>query len=162
MKLYEITESLKGLEKLADEGMDDETIADTFEAVEGEFNEKAVAVVHVTKNMDADIDAVDAEIKRLQGRKSMLNAKKDSIVEYLRFNMEESGISKIECPLFTITLAKGRDIVRIEDEGKIPTDYLNIKTIMTPMKKEILADLKSGKDIPGASIVKTKSSLRIK
>ena len=162
MKLYEITENLKGLEKLADEGMDKDTIADTFEAVEGEFNDKAVAVIHVTKNIDSDIEAVDAEIKRLQARKSSMKSRKESVVEYLRYNMEETGITKIECPLFSITLAKGRDVVSIDDDNLIPTDYLDIKTTMTPMKREILASLKKGEEIPGASIVKSKSSLIIK
>ena len=134
MKLYEITENLKGLEKLADEGMDKDTIADTFEAVEGEFNDKAVAVIHVTKNIDSDIEAVDAEIKRLQARKSSMKSRKESVVEYLRYNMEETGITKIECPLFSITLAKGRDVVSIDDDNLIPTDYLDIKTTMTPMR----------------------------
>ncbi len=82
--------------------------------------------------------------------------------EYLRINMEASGIKKIECPIFTITLKAGRDIVQINDEEKIPSDYLNIKTTMTPMKKEILAALKEGDEVAGANIVKSKSSISIK
>jgi len=157
--LYEITEAHKELEKLEDEGLD---IGDTFEAIEGAFNEKAVSVVHVINNMGGSVTALENEVKRLSDRLKTVKNRQSSIKEYLRYNMEATGINKISCDLFTISIKQGRDIVQIDDESKIPTDYLNIKTSATPMKREILADLKEGKEIAGASIVKSKSSISIK
>ena len=163
-KLYEITDQHKELEKLAenDDGTLAEALVDTFEAIEGEFNDKAISLITVVKNMDGDVIALDTEIKRLQARKQTINNNQNGLKEYLRTNMEATGISKISCPLFTITLGKGRDIVQIDNEDKIPTDYLRIETSVAPMKKEILADLKAGKSIEGVSLTKSQTSLRIK
>lgn len=161
--LYQITQQHRELQELADsEEMPVELLADTFEALGGEFNDKAISVVHVVENMQSDVDAVDHEIKRLSARKSALSNRRDSIREYLRTNMEASGITKIECPLFAITLAKGRDVVVVEDENLIPDDLVEVSVISKPDKREILKRLKAGDDIPGARIEKSKSSLRIK
>lgn len=164
MKLYELTEQHRELVALAD-GDNTElelALADTFEAIEGEFNDKAVALIEVTKNLDSDCESIDKEIERLSNRKKSIQGKKEWMREYLRSNMEASGITKIECPLFSITLGKGRDVVEITDQDKIPADYLNIKTTFAPAKADILRELKAGKKIPGCKLAKSKSSLRIK
>ena len=163
MKLYELTEQHKELALLAetDDNMA-EAVENTMEALEGDFNDKAISLITVVNNINTDVTAIQYEIERLTSRKKVMTNRQESMREYLRTNMEEYGISKIQCPLFTITLAKGRDIVQIQDEEKIPTDYLNIKTSVTPMKREILAELKNGNDIPGAILIKSKSSIRIK
>jgi len=161
--LYQITEQHRELQVLADsEEITAEAIADTFEALEGEFKEKALSVVHVIENMQSDVDSVDREIQRLTKRKTALANRRDSIREYLRGNMEASGIIKIECPLFAITLAKGRDVVFIEDEDLIPDELVEVSVISKPDKREILKRLKAGTDVPGARIEKSKTSLRIK
>jgi hypothetical protein len=161
--LYALTGQFKELEKLSDIDSDmAEAVENTLEAIQGEFDDKAISIIYVSKNMDADITALDNEIDRLNSRKKVITNRKDSLKDYLRTNMEASEISKISCPLFTITLAKGRDIVQIDDADKLPDDYLKTKTTVTPMKKEILSDLKAGIEIEGAILVKSKSSLRIK
>jgi len=162
-KLYQITEQHRDLQALADaDELPAEAIADTFDALEGEFNDKAMSVVHVIENMDSDVEAVDREIKRLSARKAALSNRRDSIREYLRSNMEATGIAKIECPLFAITIAKGRDMVLVDNENLIPDDLVEISVISKPNKREILKRMKGGEDIPGARIEKSKSSLRIK
>ncbi len=163
MKLYEITEQHKNLLKLADESEDMAiAVADTMESIEGDFDDKSISLIHVVHNMDADVVAIDIEINRLTARKKSITKKQNSMIEYLRINMEASDISKISCPLFTITLAKGRDIVQIDDESKIPTDYINMTMVEKPMKKEILSALKNGEIIEGCSMVKSSTSVRIK
>ncbi len=161
--LYEITQDHKELLKLADENDDmASAVANTMELIEGDFNDKAVSLIHVVNNMGSDVETIKTEIIRLSARKKAIENKQEAMKDYLQINMEESGIKKITCPIFTITLKNGRDIVQIDDEESIPSDFLDIKTIMTPMKKEILAALKSGEDVAGASIVKSKKTISIK
>lgn len=161
--LYKLTEQQKELQEIAgNSDLPIEAFADTFDALEGQFNDKAVSVIHVVKNMDSDVEAIDAEIKRLADRKKAIKNKQESIREYLRTNMEANEITKIECPLFTITLAKGRDVVVIEDEHIIPDDLVDVSVVTKPNKAEILRLLKADKLVPGARIEKSKTSLRIK
>ncbi len=163
MKLYELTEQHKELAALVESGeLTEDMIADTMEGIEGEFNDKAIALVKVAENMDADTTALDQMIKQLQDRKKVIENKQKSLKDYLRMNMEASEITKIECPYFTITLAQGRDMVEVMDVEKIPLDYIDFKTERRPNKKDLLAALKDGKDIPGVTLTKTQKSLRFK
>ena len=135
---------------------------DTLDAIQLSFNDKAVAVSNVIRKTDTTLDAIDAEIERLRARKTVINNKKQSVIDYLKRNMAASGIKKIECPLFTITLAKGRDIVNVFDQQALPDDYLNVKTTITPDKPAIAKALKAGDEIAGARLEKSAESLRIK
>jgi len=163
VSLYKLTEQQRELKEAAgNSDLPAEAFADTFEALEGQFNDKALSVIHVVQNMDSDVEALDAEIKRLTERKKVIKNKQDSIREYLRTNMEANEITKIECPLFTITLAKGRDICVIDDGDSIPDEYVDVQVVQKPDKAAILKALKAGDDIPGAHIEKSKTSLRIK
>ncbi len=161
--LYQITDKRLELLALAEESEDMvQAVSDTMESLDGEFEDKARSLMAVVSNMSSDVLAIDSEIKRLGARKKSIENKQDCMRDYLKTNMEASNINKIQCPLFTITLAKGRDIVQIDDESKIPADYLIIKTSMSPMKKEILAALKNGDEINGVSLAKSPNSIRIK
>lgn len=163
--LYEITEQARQLAEIAAESDEDmaQAIADTWEAIEGEFEEKAIGLIHVTHAIRSDTDQIDAEIKRLQARKKTFQNKVESLKSYLRTNMAASGISKIECPLFSITLGKPRAIVVVDDEEKVPAEYLKIETTMSPMKKEILEALKKDPDaVPGCSLGESNPTLLIR
>lgn len=161
--LHQITDKHRELMELAETNEDmAQAVADTMESIEGEFEDKALSLMAVVDNIGESLPAIDLEIARLTARKKIIQNKQESMKNYLRMNMEASNITKITCPLFTITLAKGRDIVQIDDVDKIPADYLNIKTSYTPMKKEILAALKDGEEIEGVTLTKSANSIRIK
>lgn len=164
MHLYELTEQFKQLQSIDAEDSESFKLAmsETMDSIQVDFNEKAINLVKHTKNIDGDIAVLDSEIKRLQARKKALQNYIESFKDYLRSNMEATGISKIECPQFSITLGKPVKTVGIINEDIIPADYLNIKTVVTPIKADILKELKSGKIIPGCEISDSKSRLLIK
>lgn len=162
--LYEISKQYQELSALAESGDEDLAVAlrDTMEGIEGEFQEKGKALAMVTLNMDGDLDAIQAQIDRLSERKRILQNRKDSLKEYLRTNMEASGITKITHPLFTITLGKGKPIVVIDEESKIPDEFMNTKVTSTPSKADIAKAIKDGIEVPGAHSETGKSSISIK
>ncbi len=160
MKLYEITKTWKELAALED--MPPEAISDTLEALEGDVQEKAQAIVAVTTNMSSEIEAIDSEIKRLMDRKTAIENQKKSVVAYLKHHMTAMQITNIRCPLFSITLAKAPPVAVIEDESLLPDEYMTVKTTIRPDKRAILADLKAKIDIPGAHLGRGEPSVRIK
>lgn len=161
MKLYELTGQMKGLQALADtdESID---IKDTLEALEGEFNLKADSIAKIIAVIDGDSDTIDVEIERLKQLKAAKNYRKESLKDYLRMNMEATGIKKISCPLFTITLVEGREIAVIDDADNLPDEYVEVKTDIVPNKAAIAAALKDGVAVNGAHLERGKSSIRIK
>ena len=93
MKLYKIAEQHKELLKLADESEDMAiAVADTMESIEGDFEDKSISLIHVVNNMATDVIAIDTEIARLTARKKSITNKQESMIEYLRINMESSDI----------------------------------------------------------------------
>ena len=162
-QLYKLAGQYLALQELAESGdMSSDDLADTFEAIEGEYQDKAVAVIQVAQNFESTVDAIDSEIARLAKLKTQASNQQTRLREYLRENMERTGIKKIEHPLFKITLADGRDMVEIVDADKLPNNYVSVKVTEAPNKKLLLADLKGGVSIPGAALTKSKTSLRIK
>lgn len=75
--------------------------------------------------------------------------------------LEACGMTKISCPLFTITLAKGRESVVVDDENSIPDDLMRVKTEIAPDKTAIAAKLKAGEEVPGARLERGQSSIRL-
>lgn len=158
-KLYELTGNMIELERL---DLDAETMSDTLEAISGEFNDKAVSILKFTENMNSDIDALSAEIKRLRERKSVFENRKKRLRAYLLENMEAAGINKIECPYFTASLRKGVESVEIEDQELIPDEYITVEVTEKVDKEAIKRDLKAGLEIQGATLKRGATTITIK
>lgn len=160
--LHQIAREHRELAKIVEQDeLTAEDVADTFEALEGEISAKAASLVAVVDNINADVKAVDDEIKRLQARKKTMVNKQQSLRDYLKMNMQATGITNIKCPLFSITLAKGRDIVVIDDEDNVPPGYRTVTKVVKIDKAQLLKDLKLF-EVKGAHIEKSDESLRIK
>lgn len=159
MKLYEITGQLSDLSSM---DMDDEAVKNTLEMVQDDFNSKAIAIIKLSENMDADTSAIDAEIERLKSRKQVIVNRKQQLRDYLLHNMEASGVQKIECPLFTATLRKGAESVEIEDQSKLPDEFVSVEVVTKPDKNAIKAALKAGLEVSGASLKRGATTITIK
>lgn len=161
--LYKISDDFAGLQKMVSDGeVTPEMIEDTLEGVTAMFEQKANAVVIIANEYKRRAEMIDSEITRLQDMKRSMISQQNSLKEYLRLNMERTGISKIECDLFKITLRKPTVTCQINNESDLPDDYVNVKTVITPDKRKILADLKSGIEVEGAELSTGKSSILIK
>jgi len=160
-KKVKLKEIGKALDQLKEMNQDDD-VSRILDTVEGEFSEKALKVNHVLTDFDNNIDQIDREIKRLQARKKIESNKKNSLKEYLRYNMEQTGINKIESPLNTITLGKPSKVLIITNEDAIDDDYKEIKVITSIDKKRLLSALKNGIEIDGCHLGDSKSKLIIK
>lgn len=163
-RLYELTAQFKELSALADTADEDLAVAvrDTLEAVEGEFQEKGKAIAMIALNIDGDLEAIQSQIDRLTERKRIITNRKESLKEFLRENMDASGITKIAHPLFTITCGKGKPSVVIDDQNAIPDKYMRVTTNMAPDKAAIAKAIKEGEEVPGAHSEIGKSSISIK
>lgn len=159
MKLYEITPALIDLASM---DQDDEAVKTTLECVQMDFNDKALAILAVTANFDSDVAALDAEMDRLKARKQSIVNRKQQLRDYLLYNMEASGITKIESPIFTASIRKGVESVEIENESLIPDDYIKVEVLEKPDKAAIKKAIQSGQDVPGALLKRGANTIVIK
>jgi hypothetical protein len=169
MKLYDLTQTATALmNALYDEDIDEQTLLDTFESIEWEIEEKADGYAKIMASLDADIDALKDEEKRLSARRKALEGK----VEFLKINLTNSmqtlGKTEFKTLLFSFKIQKNPASVRftVDDEtfrkwaSNGHDEFLVYKT--PEISKATIKDaLKDGKDVFGAELVQTES-LRIR
>lgn len=156
LSLYQMAEPIRQL--MQDEEVPMEHKIDTLEMMSDDFREKAQKVAAYIREVEAEATAYDDEVKRLGERKRLLMASADRLKDYLRDNMESTGINKID-GLFKITLGKPSQVVEV-NEATLPQQYFKVS--VSPDKTELAKLLKQGASIQGASLVDGKSKLIIK
>jgi len=152
--LYQLTESFITVLDNIPEDVDQQTINDTLEAIDGAIEEKAYNIVAYSKWLDSQAKGIAAEEKRLADRRKAFENRSKSIKTYLQGNMERIGKTKIEHELFTISLQDNPGAVQINDDKVIPAKYLTIiPESYVPDKKAIAAAIKAGEIVPGCEFV---------
>jgi hypothetical protein len=156
VRLYELVGQYRSLEAL--ESSDDlppELIRDTLEGLQGQLQEKATNVALFVRNLESVADAIDdaAETMRLRGAR--LRKRAQSLQDYLLFNMQSAGITKVESPFFTLTVKKNQATVVIDNEKLIPAEYMRAPQpapppLPVPDKPAIAKAIKDGVEVPGA------------
>lgn len=162
--LYEIRESLVNtIDAIVENGGElTEELEKRLDEGQASLKAKGENLVHYYLNLDGNIDSIDKEIARLQMLKRVKENKSDWAKKYLKDNMNRTGITKIEAPTFTVSIAKNPPSVKIVDEEALPAEYVEIRPTTHIDKKAILVALKAGKEVSGAILVDDKTNLRVK
>lgn len=146
-------------EKLDSMDLDTQTIIDTIDAsgIQDEFSLKAQGILHIASEAEKYTPLIDMEIERLQALKASRAKLAQGLRDYLLVNMERSGIQKIACPLFSLSVRQNPPSVEIDDSAALPTAYWRTPevkpTVAVIDKLAIKADLQAGKEVPGARLV---------
>ena len=77
--------------QLADLDLDAQTIADTLESIGGDLEHKAQNVALMVRSFEADAAAISQWAKDATARASAVQARADSLREYLSRSMKEIG-----------------------------------------------------------------------
>lgn len=159
-KLYELTDDYNNLLSMVDSGdFSADDIADTLAGIHGMIDDKLQATVCVIKEMEAEAKKFDDEIKRMSEVKKSYSNTATRLKEYIRFEMEKSGIEKSK-GLFSISLGKPSKVVEISSTDNLPDKYKKVS--VSADKTAIGSDLKAGVVIPGAELVDGKPRLTIR
>lgn len=157
MKLYEITnnyiELMERLENNDDPGMLD-TLKDTLDSIEGDFEDKVNNCCKMYQNILADAEAFGAEAKRLTDKKRAAENKADRLKEYVQSEMKRMGKTSAYIGTFKLGF-RNTKAVKVEDFDRLPEEYIRVKK--EPDKKAIKAALDAGVTVDGASIVENES-----
>lgn len=159
MHLYEIAADYRAVAEMMDSAdlsnpAEVEAITNAIAQVGDEFRDKATNLVRYVANLGSDVDALDAEIARLQARKKAIAARREWCMGYLLANMQATGITEIKHPAFTIKLRDNPDSVVIDDAAMIPAEFVRQPETPPPApdKKAIAAALKAGTEVPGCHL----------
>ncbi|MBE5996576.1 MAG: siphovirus Gp157 family protein [Lachnospiraceae bacterium] len=164
MKLYEITDQyLQLLELAEDPEVDPEVLADTMEALDGDFEEKADGYAKVIAQINADADAIKKETDRLTARRKALENSAKRIKDTLQMAMIACDKRKFKTTLFSFGIQKNPASVVMETDNvfEIPAEYLVMQD-PTIDKNAIKDALKNGVDLTGIAHFEQGESLRIR
>lgn len=164
--IYELTEKWLKVKELAEEGADEEAVANALEDIGGEIEEKADGYARVIKSLEAEAAAIKSETERLTARKATLENSTKRLKKRLKEAMEACEKTKFKTLLFSFGIQKNAPSVRIEDEsGFLAWAQSNapelVRTKTELDRKQILEQLKAGAHFDGIELRQT-ASLRIR
>jgi hypothetical protein len=162
LTIYQIEQSYNQLaEQLIDNGGEiTPELSEALAITEEQLQNKSVAYSFVIKQMDADVDIIDAEIKRLQAAKKQREKASDYLKDRIKHAMDLFSIDEIKTPLVKINFRKS-ETVEVENVNALPNVYKTVKVTETADKVAIKAALKDGAEVTGCSIA-THRNLQIK
>lgn len=100
---------------------------------------------------EAQEAALKAESDRLRKRaKTLENIRNYLKMRYLQV-MEQYGLKKVSGAVYTLS-RRATQVVRVLDEKALPAALWREKITREPAKTDIMALLKSGKDVPGCAL----------
>ena len=164
LTLYTIADQyLQDIQKLQDMDLDEQTFADTLESLSGDLEVKATNVAMFVRNLEASAESIKAAEKQMAERRKAIEAKAERIRNYLKDNMARTGITKIDCPYFALSLRNSPPAVEVINADEIPAQYFDIPEPPAPVlnKNRLKDDLKNGVIVEGARLIQS-SYLQIK
>ena len=156
MKLYEISKDIEAALVQEDEDFDSAKL----EALKVDFEAKLEGCACVIKNLRAESDALNAEIKRLQARKAAVDNNARGLREYVKFQLERVKIRKLNAGIHKFGIQRNSfPSVAILDQDLIEKEYLKVEVNVD--RKAIGENFKdTGEILPGTEIL-LESHLRV-
>lgn len=149
--LYALVEQYRELERLDVEEIDEQALAETLAALQGEITVKATNCALFARNVETFADTVDAAATQMAERAKRLRSKAAGIRAYLLNQMRGAGLTKIQAPEFTIAVRKNPAALMVKPEAAIPQEYWVQPPAPPPHidKQKLKADLKEGVIVDG-------------
>lgn len=146
-----------------EEENDPQLIADTFESLEGEIEEKLEQCAYVLKELEGEADKVKKECDRLQARKKSIERNVDRLKEAVKEMMILTGNRQVKAGLFTYTVAKNpvSVVLETEDTDLFPEQFLKHQA-PTIDKVALKQALKNGETFEGLAHLEQTEGLRLK
>lgn len=140
--------------RLAELDLPEEVVKDTLEGLAGDLETKSTNVAMFVRNLEAMAEKMKEAEAEMAKRRMAIEARTERVRAYLKENMDRTGITKIECPYFTLKIAKNPAGVRVIDASAIPDDYLRFPPIPEPApdKTKIKKALQEGTAVPGCEL----------
>jgi hypothetical protein len=136
---------------------DDEALVLSLES-ETDIIELCQRLVRSIKQNEAYSDGLKEYISELRGRQEAFARRETGLKAILLSVMEAAGVKTLRLPIATLSARPNQHVVIVDPE-KIPKLYQRWK--WEPMKNEIRAALKEGKEVPGCVLSNPEPSLTI-
>ncbi|GAA4879280.1 hypothetical protein GCM10023310_69280 [Paenibacillus vulneris] len=132
----------------------------TLESIEDNLELKLENTIKFLRNIEGDIESYKKEKQRLERKQRYLQNTYDRLKNWMKDSLEQNGIDKMGAGQFKARLQKNNPSVDVYDAEKVPKQYVT-KTEISVDKKQLLAELKEGKQIEGVQMAPESKHIRI-
>lgn len=122
-----------------------------LDALQAEYNDKLEACACYIKGLEADARAIRAEEKALAARRQMKEQKAARLREMVAGSMQGHDMKKFETARVALSFRRARNVI-ITDPEALPEGTYNDVTERKPDKTKISKMIRSGADVPGATL----------
>lgn len=154
--LFELLTGYKQLYNKLDEGYSIEDLQDTLDSIEADMNTKVDNTVGLIRSIEADTDAIDKEIKRLQALKKQKNNFIGRLKQHLQDALEVQQRDNYRTATNYIYKRNNQPSLNITNEALIDKAY-RIPQPDKYDKKAMKEDILAGADVEGAELVSSTS-----
>ena len=153
---YNLSTQHRQLLNMLDEGYSIEDLQDTLDSIEADMNTKVDNTVGLIRSIEADTDAIDKEIKRLQALKKQKNNFIGRLKQHLQDALEVQQKDNYRTATNYIYKRNNQPSVNITNESLIDKAY-RIPQPDKYDKKTMKEDILAGADVEGAELVNSTS-----
>lgn len=162
--IFKLNEQLIEFQNLiaeAGDDLDEQTIRDTLEGLEGTIEDKLKDYAAVLKNLESDVAGMKAAEAEINKRRKVIVNNIERMKTVMEQTMLLTDIAKIEDPRFIIGFRQCPASAEILSEDELPD------MVFTPQDPKIdkgllLQLLKDGQEVPGARLVTDKKNFYVK
>lgn len=142
-----------------DPEIDERTLNDTVEGISN-YTDMLAEIVRAALYDEMMIDAIKARIAGMVARLTRFEDRAAKRRQIVRDEMVEAGLDRLMQPEFTASLRRSSPAVQVIDENAIPPDYFEMRPHLD--KRRLLDEMKSGVEIPGATLSNPFLSLSVR
>ena len=159
--LYDIKNRF--IELMNNDELTEEEVNELGQVLATELQNKSANIIAYDRNINSWIDSLKNEIDRLTTMKKALEEKHEKFKGYVKSNMEQLGLKKIDTELGSLSITKNPVSVEIISENDVPSEFKQ-EIVTTKIDKRAIAQwFKDTGEVPqGCSIIDNKTYLRIK
>lgn len=162
--IYELTEDMmKILSMMDDPDLDQQTLKDTMEGIEGAYEDKFDGYAAVIRQLTGYINELDEEKKRIDARKAAFENNVKKMKQIMLTSMNMTGKTKFKTAKNSFWTQKNKASVVIDAKSvwDIPEDFRRYKD-PEPDKTKIGEAIAAGQDFTGIAHMEQTESVRIK
>ena len=162
--IYELTaDMMKILSMMDDPDLDQQTLKDTMEGIEGAYEDKFDGYAAVIRQLTSYINELDEEKNRIEARKTSFENNVKKMKKIMLESMNLTGKTKFNTAKNSFWTQKNKASVVIDAKSvwDIPEDFRRYKD-PEPDKTKIGEAIAAGKDFTGIAHMEQTESVRIK
>ena len=126
--LFELTDDfMRLLDIMQDPDVDPEVIADTMEAIGGEWQDKVEAYCVVMQELKAQKAKWDEEKKRAEGFSKTIAGNIGRMETSVMASLRAVGKTKVETEHFKVSIQKNGGLAPVKITGEVPAEYCRLE-----------------------------------